>query len=224
MKEYSQIKMKEDIDKQLTAEISKLLKFQGSEICDKLMESFEAIYDGPVHSIAELRASLSRKSRGDIFEHFALRYFKVCLGYKSWLLEDVPDELLRKLKLKRRDMGIDLIAVDDLGRAYAIQAKFRKRSKRRKTFGVSWRQLSTFYALASRSGPYHKHVVFTNADYVRHAGNRTPEDKSICIGTLRGISKGSWCELVDGKRVSTPGAVGLSQEDLRNARLRFFST
>ena len=123
--------MKENIDRQLTRRVRELLKFQGPEICDKLMESFESFYDRPVSSIAELRARSSTKIKGDIFEHFALRYFKSCLGYEAWLLEDVPEKLLNKLKLKRRDMGIDLIAVDGEGRAYAIQAKYRKRNKYR---------------------------------------------------------------------------------------------
>ena len=69
-------------------------------------------------------------------------------------------------------MGIDLLGIDDEDRYYAIQAKYRKRPNSEKKISITWKQLSTFYALCLNSGPYHKHIIITTADYVRHIGKK----------------------------------------------------
>ena len=43
---------------------------------------------------------------------------------------------------------------------------------------LSWKQLSTFYALCR---PFDKYIIMTNCDYVRHQGVKTNKDLSICL-------------------------------------------
>ena len=58
-------------------------------------------------------------------------------------------------------------------------------------------ELSTFYALCARSGPFRRHVVITTADYVRRAGRRsTPQDRTIAFGTLRNITSFRWMAML----------------------------
>jgi len=77
---------------------------------DRFVEVCKNYYDQPAHNFTEMRAKLNKKVRGDIFEHFCLKYLKVCKNFENvWLLADVPENILKQLDLKRNDMGIDLI-------------------------------------------------------------------------------------------------------------------
>ena len=98
--------------------------------------------------------------------------------------------------LKSSDLGIDLVARNTKGEFYAIQAKYRKKGYKLKT-GISWKTLSTFYALCNRTGPYKRHIIITNADYVRHIGHKTKLDYSICIGTLKNITIDNWLKIAN---------------------------
>ena len=195
----------------------------------------ESIYDAPAHTMADLRRR-SRKRTGDAFEEFCKMYLtSVASMAEVWLLEEVPQEVLDELKMSRRDMGIDLIARDRGGNYHAIQAKFRRRKSKR--VGLPWRELSTFYALCARTGPFAKHVVFTTADYVRRAGtSSTPQDRTIAIGTLRGITHFQWLAMLGEEEPPPPPpakktdeAVAaaedelLSREELRARRVRYFA-
>lgn len=134
----------------------------------------------------------NKKVRGDVFECFALRYMKCLFKYKNskgdkkeglkevWLLKDLPNDLREKLNMEKVDLGIDLVGVDDENNYYAIQVKFRTPNPYKSTNGIGWKQLSTFYGLVNKTGPWIKHVVFTNANYVRHVGQKTNKDLSIC--------------------------------------------
>ena len=174
-------------------------------IFDKFIEHCQNYYEGPAHSLAEIRLKHNTKIKGDIFEHFALKYFQHAYNHKNtikftnlWLLKDVPEEILSHLKLTRNDLGIDLLAVDNALKYYAIQAKYRKKGYKA-THGISWKQLSTFYGLINRTGPYVKAIVITNADYVRHIGKKTQQDQSICYGSLSKISIDNWVAMANFK-------------------------
>lgn len=149
-------------------------------------------YDKECGSLAEMRLRDNKKIRGDIFECFALRYMKCIYKYKNskgdkveglkevWLLKDLPNDLREKLNMEKVDLGIDLVGVDDENNYYAIQVKFRTPNPYKSSNGIGWKQLSTFYGLVNKTGPWIKHVVFTNANYVRHVGQKTSKDLSIC--------------------------------------------
>jgi hypothetical protein len=107
---------------------------------------------------------------------------------------------------------------------WAIQAKYRVRRFDASSFSCSssttgpnqqrrrqprvvlgWHQLSTFYALCARTGPWQKQCVMTNCDYIRRMGNRQPGlDYTIAAQGFRATSRLHWSaiaslESCDGK-------------------------
>jgi hypothetical protein len=85
-------------------------------------------------------------------------YLKHVKGYSQvWRLENVPDDVLAGLALKRPDVGIDIIC-EKGGKYTAVQCKYKKHVSHKKNV-VTWKQLSTFYALVLRwlLGEVHRH-------------------------------------------------------------------
>jgi len=169
-------------------------------IFDRFVSFCQNYYDKPVHNMAEMRMKKNTKLKGDIFELFAQKYLKHCFHkpdfVEVWLLKEVPDVVLVSLGLKRNDLGIDLIAVDAKGKYYAIQAKYRKKGYKA-VHGVGWKGLSTFYGLVTRSGPWERYIIITNANYVRHVGKKIKKDLSICYGTLCKIGVEDWSKMAN---------------------------
>lgn len=177
-----------DVEEALRRIVTKCYSDQRLNPFDEFIKFASDYYDKPVSSISELRVKRCTKFKGDIFEVFALLYLKHVYGLEQvWLLKETPEEVLSHLNLKRHDMGVDLIGFHN-NNHFAIQAKYRTKPKNKTTYGVSWKDLSTFYALVNRTGPFYKHIVITNANFVRHVGGRSPKDLSICYGTLKNIS------------------------------------
>jgi hypothetical protein len=146
------------------------------------------------------------KTKGDMFECFCKLYLTHAYTYYThvWLLNEVPTETLSLLGMRSNDVGIDLIAVDKFNNYYAVQCKYRKRLEKRKTF-ISWKQLSTFYAYASRTGVldpnnntrrWKKMIVMTNADGVRREGGKTDNDLSICYQTFKNTTNNIWLNIL----------------------------
>jgi predicted helicase len=185
------------------------------------MKDCQKEYDAPAHSLAEMRSRENKKKRGDIFEEFCRLYLLRVRNYTDvWLLDDLPAEVRAMLQLPQRDMGIDIICCLD-GKYTAVQCKYKKVSPRSQ---VTWRELATFQGLCAKTGPYEKHIVMTTAYSVRHQGEKTAKDLSICLAGLRGISLEDWTKMC-GLTGNTIGAVTgppLSQEELRQARLARF--
>ena len=164
-------------------------------IFDAFIEECQKIYDTGAHSIQDLRLRCT-KTKGDIFEAFTVLYLeKVHNWEKVWLLKDVPDNILVELGLGRRDMGIDIIGYDQ-GNYYAVQCKYKKKNPHKKYTVVGWKELSTFQALCSRTGPWKQQLVVTNCDYAKHQGNRSVNDKTIAKKTLQGITRVEWLAMV----------------------------
>ena len=190
---------------------------------DEFMKDCQKEYDAPAHSLTELRSRENKKKRGDIFEEFCRLYLLKVLGYTDvWLLPEVPADIRDELKLPKRDMGIDIICRKE-GVYTAVQCKYKKVSG--KAVSVPWRELSTFQGLCAKTGPYEKHIVMTTANFVRHQGEKTAKDISICLASLRGISSGDWtkmCGLSGNTTDDVVTHVPLSQEELRQARLARF--
>lgn len=167
----------------------------GSTLFDEYMKECQKWYDQPAHSFVEMRTRDNKKIRGDIFEEFSVLYLKHVLGYSQvWRLQDVPDDVLGGLGLKRPDMGIDILCEKD-GKYSAVQCKYKKHTGYKSKLTVTWKQLSTFYALVLRTGPWEKYIVMTNCDYVRHMGKKTPKDLSICLQRFRKITSGQWMDI-----------------------------
>lgn len=186
-----------------------------TNLFDEFISECAKWYEKPAHSFTEMRTRANKKIRGDIFEEFCVLYLQHIKKYEQvWRLEDVPDEILAELALKRRDMGIDIIAKHQ-NEYYAVQCKYKKHSNARKN-SVSWKSLSTFYALCLRTGKLNdttkekenekerkrewgKYIVMTNCDFAKHEGEKSQKDVSMCIGTFRKITKDEWLLMCDVK-------------------------
>lgn len=210
------------------------LKNTTGNLFDDFLVCCQKYYETPAHSLTALRARDNKKLRGDIFEEFCVLYLRTKLTGNVWLLKDVPDDTLIKLGLQRRDMGIDII-VETADGYQAVQCKYKKHVGARRNI-LSWRVLSTFYALCLRTGPWDKYIVMTNCEYTLHQGKKTPKDLSICLGTFRAISREQWlllCETksqtVSEQRMETQTAdlevnqPFINQEQLRQLRLMRFN-
>lgn len=170
-------------------------------IFDGFIKLIQTNWDGPCKTIQDIRAGKNTKAKGDLFEHFAYLYFKELYVFGKehpinvWLLKDAPADVLEYLGLDTGDLGIDII-LEFSGRQFAaVQVKYRKPNKYKPVYGIGWKQLATFYALVNRTGPYVKHIVITNAHYVRHVGKKGPKDQTIALKKLHGLSKSDWSSL-----------------------------
>ena len=162
---------------------------------DEFILECQKWYESPAHTLNEMRNRDNKKIRGDIFEAFCVLYLKYAKGFQNvWLLKEVPSEILEKLTMKRQDMGIDIVVETSDGSFIAVQCKYKKGSGFRKNI-LSWKSLSTFYALCLRTGPWAKYIIITNCLYTRHQGKKTPQDVSYCLKTLQNISKTDWLKM-----------------------------
>ncbi|GAG84464.1 unnamed protein product, partial [marine sediment metagenome] len=109
---------------------------------------------------------------------------------------------------------------------YAIQCKFRKLNPLKKKTGIPWKQLSTFYALVYKTGPYEKHIVMTNTNFVRHVGKKTKKDLSICYGTFKNIGQFDWIKMISNKENKIQDlkkeSINLKLVQLREKRLKYY--
>lgn len=168
-------------------------------IFDTFMEEVRLAHEGEAHSIREMKDRTNTKMRGDLFEFFCVRYLLIVRKMDNcWLLKDIPDDILSKLKLTRRDIGIDIVAEKD-GKYYAVQCKYKKRTQYKSTTYVSWKSLSTFYSISYRSGPYEKYIVMTNCSGVSRKGTKDPKDKTIALKSFQNITKEQWYDIADMK-------------------------
>jgi predicted helicase len=198
-----------------------------ANLFDAFLLECQEWYERPAHSLLELKIRDNKKIKGDIFEEFSVLYLKHVKGFLNvWLLKDVPGELLEKLSMKRQDMGIDIICETSSGQFSAVQCKYKKASGFKQNV-LSWRCLSTFYALCLRTGPWSKYVVITNCVYTRHQGKKTAQDVSYCLKTLQNITKEEWLKMcqIHGSVLSEEETkiVGLTKEELRKAREKYFT-
>jgi predicted helicase len=167
----------------------------------------------------------NKKLRGDIFEEFCVLYLKYVKGLENvWLLKHVPPDVLEKLTMKRQDMGIDIVVQKHDGQYIAVQCKYKKGTGVRKNI-LSWKCLSTFYALCLRTGPWEKYIVMTNCEYTRHQGKKTSQDVSYCLKTLQNITKDEWLKMcqVTGTKITNEEKPIVTKEELRAMREKFYS-
>lgn len=211
------------MEEYLSLELKKSISKVNVNMIDELINICESYYNKPVHNLHDLKKR-NTKLKGDIFESFCYRYMKSCYNLQEvWFFSKIPDDIRTKLHLGKNDMGIDFVGLDNNNNYYAIQAKYRKR-KNRKT-GITWKQLSTFYALSLKTGPYIKHIVFTNADYARHIGKKTNKDVTINYNKLNKLDHFKWIEIAsfyDNEDINISNQTKLSLEELRIKRLIFF--
>jgi hypothetical protein len=194
---------------------------------DKFILECQTYYEKPAHTLLEIKQRDNKKMKGDIFEEFCVLYLKYIKEYQNvWLLKDVPDNILLELKMIRNDMGIDII-INHKNLFYAVQCKYKKGFSIKKNI-LSWKQLSTFYALCMRTGPFEKYIIMTNCDYTRHQGEKTCKDMSICLKTFQNIKKEDWLKMCDkqGQVINNLDNLDtfnkLDKEKIRELRLNYY--
>lgn len=222
--------------------------FSPESVFDVLFKKIQDYHETPAHSITELRMYKTTKSKGDLFEEFCKLYLLHILEYDNvWLLGEVPEEEKRKLKMPfgDKDYGIDIICKkNDI--YTAVQCKFKtpkppvkvlnKKGETKIIFPcVGWKELTTFNELCNTTGPWSERIVMTTAKSVRRMGGRKIKgDKSICIGTFKGLTDKELEKIIkkgDEKReekkeeekVEEKVEHKLSVEELRKKRLEYFS-
>lgn len=151
---------------------------------------------------------------GRVWEEFCKEVL-LLKGYsEALLLEEADAGLLEELGLKRRDVGIDMLARASGERWTAVQCKFRARG------AITWRQISTFAALCARSGPYAQHLVMTNAARVQREGSHA-KDATMARATFERLQRHEWLRLAGvGDGNACGGTLGF--EDARRAFLDRF--
>jgi predicted helicase len=206
-----------------------------NNLFDEFITECQKYYTSPAHSLHEIKKRDNKKIRGDIFEEFCILYLKHVKNYTNvWLLKEVPDHVIEKLNMVKRDMGIDII-VEHNDEYYAVQCKYKTATTFKKNI-LSWTQLSTFYALCLRTGPWSKYIVMTNCVYTRHQGGKTEKDVSMCLKTFQNITKDEWLrmcnksgnildkqECFEEKIVKKNKSLKPTKEELRNLRLNFYN-
>ena len=95
---------------------------------------------------------LSKSEQGRNFERLVQLYLQNEPEYRTglrevWLLREVPADVRKAIKLPHLDEGIDLIARDQDGKYWAVQAKYRTQQDQ----PLTRRALGTFHALASNT-------------------------------------------------------------------------
>ena len=148
---------------------------------------------------------------GSAWEEFC-RMYLLDVGYTVYMLADTPAEVLASLGLRRNDVGIDIIAYNPSGLPCAVQCKFRSRGV------VAWRELATFEALCARSGPWHSHIVMTNAACVRREG-KSSKDATIAQRRFASLDRMFWMRIIG----AGEGRVVGGDVSPNTARARFLS-
>ena len=191
---------------------------------DSFLNTCHQWYERPAHTLNEIKLRENTKVKGDIFELFSVLYLLHVKKYKNvWLLRDTPDEILTRLSLKRRDTGIDIIAQDDSDAFVAVQCKYKRNTTIKRNV-LTWKALSTFYAMCLRTGPWKRYIVITNCDYCLHQGKKTWKDLSICLKSLQNISPDDWIKMCNCENLNNEPVVAptLTPEQMRQKRLEQF--
>ena len=201
-------------------------------VFDILVNEIQNATNSPVHSISDLKRQRSTKVKGDLWEELCVLYLLHVKSFDHvWRLKDIPASIRGSLSLGTRDIGIDIVA--QKGSLFtAVQCKFKKNggvghnpnSKCKRNVG--WKELSTFYSLCARTGPWYKHLVMTNCHYVSHMGTKSDKDWSICMKSFQNITSDQWRSMIGSTGITLSSSVNtpspMSPEDMRQARLRFF--
>ena len=186
----------------------------------------EDIFEAFVLNISNIPVNTINKVKnykiavGSIWEEFCCEYLNH-IGFRAVRLQDVSEYDLTRLSLKSRDVGIDLIATDVSGNDIAVQCKYRKNCQK-----LSWKDVSTFDALCMRTGPWYKRIVMTTSCKLHREGNIQDEDVFWGKRHFKQLQRHDWLKIVgygEGNICGTNSDPVLSKNDLRNARIHFYS-
>ncbi len=116
----------------------------------------------------------NKKARGDAFEHLTYLYFNIDPKYSfyDWVYkyDDIPFKVLDKLKLPKKEIGIDLIA--KYGEEYhPIQCKYHEEKKR----SVTLKEVSTFLAQLGNNKNFTIGYIASTADKTSPNYDKVPK-------------------------------------------------
>ena len=195
--------------------VSIIFNYEEQFIFKEIMKKFES-YCNNCENVSGMK--------GDLFEHFSYLYLKRYNEIETvWLYKDIPIEIKNKLNLTTMDYGIDLIGLDKHGNYYAVQSKYRKRENYKTE--ISWRKLSTFYAMANKSGPFVKHIVISTTDSIVNVGKKMEKEVFIGYQELSKINLDGWMKIanLNQKNYKLNGERTENIEDIRKKRIKYFS-
>lgn len=168
----------------------------------------------------------STKAKGDYFERFVKLYLKAVYSgaLNVWLLSEVPENILATCGLRRCDRGIDILVQFTYG-LVPVQAKYRSRCKTSKNSRppvLGWQELSTFYALCARTGPWCGTLIVTTADYAAKEGHKISTDATMAYKTLASTPKEMWLKMAgdEGHKLSDYMTLKPSYEEMQATRLK----
>lgn len=192
-------------------------------IFDNFIQQLEIYYGRRVAGMEELKYRENKKLKGDIFEEFCQQYLLAINKYdKVYLFKQIPEDIKNKLNLKTKvDDGIDIVGVVKGEKYVAIQCKYRKKENSK----VPWKSLSTFIALAERTGPYVEYLVMTNCSGVTRKLPKTNKDKTLAKGSFRKTKREVWLKMAGDykeNKLVEEKAKKLTLEEMREARLNKF--
>ena len=182
-------------------------------IFDSIAIDINNLVDNKVaHNIQEIKNKNNcKREKGDLWEAFCFLYLKYILNHDEvWLYKDIPIDLKEKFNLTKNDFGIDIISKKN-NNYYAIQCKFKKPMT--KVQIISWRSLSTFYAIVTKTGPWEKHIIMTNVNGCKHIGKKQVKDQSICIGTFRNTNHFDWLKIIGEDVINKKGETIIDKKE-----------
>ena len=109
----------------------------------------------------EISKLATNKEEGDVFEQFVKLYFLLNRQFfqikEVFLFSELPYELKKKLRLEKKDYGVDCVIIFNDNKIAGVQVKFR--SKREL---VTYRELSTFLSESFKTD--YKYIVSNSYD------------------------------------------------------------
>ena len=157
-----------------------------------------------VRSFDDLQKNIAQiengKTKGSAFEVFRKFFMTEVMGVKDFYYNDqIPLEILNKLKIPSDDKGIDCAYYDIDGTLVVGQDKYRTRNGK----NLSWTELSTFFGLAEYAA--HR-SIFTNCKGVSKVVDQ--KDRWSLINDFTKIPEEKWLSidgwLTGGRIIKTP--------------------
>lgn len=235
--------------------VSRLAAVPQEHFFDEFIKHVDYHFDSlTANSIGQLKKNNKSQLKGAFFELVCLRlcqhnaFPQMEQLANVWLFADFPDDQRQAFRLRKQDMGIDMIGLTITGKWVAIQCKYRREPKRKSIavgdrqvrlyWSVPWKDLSTFYSLVACTGPpggnWDQQIVITNCPSINRQGRKNSkydidgkknvEDISICQGTFRSIPKDVWLAAVgyQGHKLTDVSPVTVEEEkvDVDHVRMK----
>lgn len=142
------------------------------------------------NSFEELEKAISERpdsyERGYTFEDFAQAFFELQKAKYQvkhfYLRKDIPEDIVKSLKLEDTDHGVDGVIVRLDGALIAVQIKFRSQNE-----SLTYTELSTFWTEADHADGC---LTFTNSINIpKEAANRRVPQQSVTLNELSDLDK-----------------------------------